>query len=382
MVKGMPARNNRRLTIVMCILSVVSMLIALFPVNYALAADKPLTLICRRDDITLVGMQWRLYRVGERKNGDFVLTGQFKDYPVYLKDMSESAVASAAKTLESFAVADGIAPLASGKTDKTGELTFHGLDNGLYLATGKILQVGSVFYVPSSLLIEVQDNNTSFSYDAYPKFYFATLSDETKTYKVKKVWVDNDDAYLARPVNVTVDLFCDGELRDTVVLSEENNWEYQWLDLDPLAEWRVAERKIPVKYGVVIDFNETQYLIKNSYGKTPIIDNGEEIRTTAPPVTTLFDDERTTDAIPPTTIAGGSVTTAAEPPSATMGKTPDVTTIGGQSRTTVRTPTSTTTAVSGGLIKTGQMWWQVIVLAAGGLLLVIIGIMLKPKKDR
>lgn len=379
----MPARNNRILTSVLIMLSIAAMLIALMPVNCTAAADKTLTLICRREDVTLVGMQWKLYRVGERKNGDFILTGEFKDYPVYLKDMSESAVASAARTLESYAVADGIEHVSSGKTDTNGELVFNGLDNGLYLAAGKILQVGSVYYVPSSLLIEVHDNSASFSYDAYPKFYFATLSEEAKTYKVKKVWVDNDDAYLARPVNVTVDLLCDGELRDTVVLSEENNWEHQWLDLEPLAEWRVVERKIPVKYGVVIDFNETQYLIKNSYGKTPIIDSGEEVRTTAPPVTTGIVDGRTTnDLTPPTSVAGGSVTTAVDTPTVTIAGDPSVTTEKTTSLTTdKKNAVTTTNKTSGGLIKTGQLWWPVIVLAAGGLLLVVIGLILRPKKD-
>lgn len=338
------------------------------------APDKTLTLICRRDDITLTGMQWKIYRVGERRDGEFALTGAFSGYPVYLKDMSESAVAQAAKTLDSYTVADGIAPLAAGKTDESGELKFTGLEDGLYLATGKILQVGGVYYVPSSLLIEVRNDGTSFSYDAYPKFYYATLSEEAKTYKVKKVWVDDDDSYLARPVYVTVDLFCDGELKDTVTLSESNNWEHQWLDLDPLAEWRVAEREIPVKYGVVIDFNETQYLIKNSYGKTPIIDTGEDIRTTMP----------TTTVTTITTIGGGSGTTV--PGSSAVGgkettAVTGTTTDKGQSGTTGKTPPSTTSTTVTGLIQTGQLWWPVIPLICGGLLLIVIGIMMRPKKD-
>ena len=338
------------------------------------AADKTLTLICRRDDIVLTGMQWKIYKVGERREGDFVLTGEFAGYPVYLKDMTESDVADAAKTLESYAIADGIQPIAAGKTDTNGELAFTGLEDGLYLATGKILKVDSVYYVPSSLLIEVRNEGASFSYDAYPKFYFATLSEESKTYKVKKVWIDNDDAYFARPTYVTVDLYCEGELRDTITLNESNNWEYQWLDLDPLAEWRVVEREIPVKYGVVIDFNETQYLIKNSYGKTPIIDSGEEVRTTASTsVTTIYGGSGTDPTAPPVTTAGGRETTAVKPP--------ETTTDSDISGTTGKAPAVTTTTTVTGLIQTGQIWWPVIPLIGGGLLLIAAGIKMRPKKD-
>ena len=139
------------------------------------AGDKSLTLICRNDDTTLVGMKWKIYRVGERQNGDFVLTGDFAKYPVSLGDMSVESVSTAAKTLESYAIADSIAPLAQGKTDKTGEKVFGSLEPGLYLASGRVLQIGDIYYVPSALLIEVGDEGAVFDYDAYPKYTYATL---------------------------------------------------------------------------------------------------------------------------------------------------------------------------------------------------------------
>lgn len=338
----MPLTKNKIWKSILCIIAAVLCFAFCIPSGSFADDKKTLTLICRRDNIILHGMKWRLYKVGERSGGDFVLTGDFANYSIDLGDMSEEKVSLAAKTLESYAVADSIAPIAEDRTDENGELTFGNLDNGLYLATGKILQIDDVYYVPSALLLEVSDNGASFSYDAYPKFYFATLGDEVVSYTVKKVWVDDDDAYKARPVSVTVDIFCDDLLDDTVILNEQNNWQYRWVSLDPAHEWRVAERDIPVDYEVSIDFNRTQYLIKNSH---------KLVQTTT---TTNISSTTTT-----TTTTTRTVSTTA-PLSTTK-------------------PTTTTTDK---LVQTGQLWWPIIPLAGGGVLLLILGALLKPKKSK
>ncbi len=56
-------------------------------------------------------------------------------------------------------------------------------------------------------------------------------TEETEV-KVTKVWddADNQDGY--RTADVTVNLLADGEVIDTVTLSEENNWSYTWTKLD------------------------------------------------------------------------------------------------------------------------------------------------------
>ena len=306
--------------------------------------SKSLTLICRRDETILTGMDWKLFKVGERIDDKLVLTGDFASYPVYLKDTSASAITSAAKALESFAVADGIAPLASGKTNSNGELTFEGLENGLYLADGTILQVGNMYYVPSSLLIEVSDSNDTFSYDAYPKFYYATLNAEATAYSVKKVWVGDDENMEDRPIDITVDIFRNGEFWDTVVLNESNNWFHHWTEKGAVSEWTVAEREIPVNYDVAIFIDETQYLVQNSYGR--------EIATTTTTTTTITTATQTTETSDTTTTAASAQTT------------------------------TVTTKPDDSLISTGQLKWPVIPLAAGGILLVGIGFAVKPKKEK
>ena len=64
--------------------------------------------------------------------------------------------------------------------------------------------------------------------------YTITNSHKTEETEVKviKVWddADNQDGY--RTSDVTVNLLADGEVIDTVTLSEENNWSYTWTKLD------------------------------------------------------------------------------------------------------------------------------------------------------
>lgn len=305
-------------------------LLVLLPMQFSgtvtAAADKTITLICRQDGTILSGMEWKLYRVGERDGTEIEFVPALSGYSMDLGDLSPDTVDTAAKTVESYITAAGVQPIAQGKTDPAGELAFGGLDNGLYLADGKNLQVGETCYFPSTMLIEIKDADASIDYDAYPKFYFTLLSGDEKKLTVKKVWADDDNRYQKRPGSLTVDLYRNGALEKTATLNEENNWTYSWAALDDDAEWTVAEREIPVPYKVMIDYNSTQFVIQNSYSETA--------ETTAP---------------------AGTGTTA-------------VTTV---------TTTQTTK-----LVQTGQLWWPVLPLSLGGVLLVGAGISMRARKKK
>lgn len=358
---------------------VFSLAVMILPLSASAAGDKSMTLSCVKDDVVLDGMNWKIYRVGERDGGDFVLTGSFAAYPVDLRDMSAENVIAAAQTLESYSIADGIQPLATGVTDANGKVVFSGLENGLYLAVGKRLRKDPYTYISTPLLLEISDKDQSFSFDAYPKIVRATLSSEATSHTVKKVWLDYDNNFEARPTYVTVDLFRDEELFDTVTLNEENNWEHKWVSLDSDHEWRVVERKIPVNYIVRIEYNETQYLILNRH--IDIMDWDEVTRTTTtttvttPPAVITGSETETTSVSTQTDIQHGTTTTT----SALVSTTSPPTTL----------PPSTTpppqSAYTGGgkskLPQTGQLWWPVAPLGLGGTLMVLTGIMVKPKKD-
>ncbi len=312
-------------------------LFCMFPFSLSQAAaaeEKSITLICRQDETILCGMQWKLYKIGAREETKINFVPELANYSMDLGDLSAQVVDTAAKTLESYVIASGLPMLSQGRTDENGELKFENLDNGLYLAVGNYMQVDQIVYFPSTLLLEINDNDASFSYDAFPKFYAENLSSSSVAYMVKKVWLDDDDANQKRPVNVTIDLYEDGVLRDTVTLSEENEWKYRWEALRNESKWVAVEREIPVNYKVMIDYNSRQYLIRNSYQETT------EVTTTA-----------TTVSIQTTTV------------------------------TTVPTAPVTTTTTDK-LIQTGQLWWPVLPLSLGGMVLIGAGISMKNGKKK
>ena len=137
---------------------------------------------------------------------------------------------------------------------------------------------------------------------------------DTVTRKVLKVWNDAGQER-ERPDRITIQLLKNGEIYDTVTLSERNNWRYSWNDLPKYGknglpiDWRVVE-VTPDGYTVSITQEAGTFVVTN----TPI----------QPPEN------------PP-------VTPPVNPP---------------------KTPT---------LPQTGALWWPVPVLAAAGLLLIAAG---------
>ena len=329
----MRRKNKRRF-----VRTLIAGLLLLFPLLVSLSAaaagGKAITLICRQDETVLTGMEWKLYRIGVRHDTAVEFVPELSGYSMDLGDLSAKTVDTAAKTIESYVTAAGLAPAAQGQTDSSGRLTFGGLGNGLYLASGKTLQIGNTVYYPSALLLEINGADTELDYDAYPKFYFTVLSDEVREFTVKKIWIDNDNEHGQRPAELTVDLYRDGVLKESVRLNEGNGWEYSWTAKDDGAEWTAAEREIPEPYSVMIDYNSTQFLIRNTYRET----------TTEPGETETTDTTETT-----------AETTSAE-------------------------PEITTTVPS--LVQTGQLWWPVIPLSLGGVILVGAGISMRAGKKK
>lgn len=284
-----------------------------------------LTLWCIDDDTAIVGMKWKIYKIGERANNDFVLTGDFADYPVSLSNLDEESIAVAAKTLESYALADAIAPLAEGETDKNGKKQFTSLEDGIYLTSSEIFKIENHTYTASPVIIEVGAGKEV--------EIFAKLQDPqylSVEFDVKKVWVGDENNMSARPDEITVELYRDDEVYDSVVLSESNGWKYSWDNLPGGFKWHTVERNVPAGYNVSIDSDDDQSLIKNSYVSQVTVT---------------------------TTTAAGVVTT------------------------TTAAVTQTTVVTTGKLPQTGQTWWPVIPMGLGGLAMISAGFILKKKDD-
>jgi hypothetical protein len=337
------------------------LLAAFIPANAAAAGDKDITLYCRQDETILSGMEWSLYRVGTRDGSNVDLIPELDGYSMDLGDLSAEAVDTAAKTLSSYIIAAGISPISSGYTDTSGEVGFDGLSSGLYLVKGTVLQVDDKWYFPSTMLVEINDTDQSQSQDVYPKFYFETDTDDEKSYTVKKVWAevwaDDETGTIERPASITVDLYKDAELFDTVILDEGNSWTYTWESLEAGAEWTVTEHEVPEPYQVTIDSNRSQFLIINTVDPDFHIISGDDDITTTPTAAAVTEIVTNDTSGEPVTTTVSTQTTAA----VTTG------------------PVETT---PGKLAQTGQLWWPVIPLSLGGVLLIGTGIILNSGKKK
>ncbi len=86
---------------------------------------------------------------------------------------------------------------------------------------------------------------------------------ETVTRRALKIWDDagHEDA---RPEEITVQLLCDGNVSDTVILSEKNNWRYEWNELDAARRWEVVESQCP-GYTVKVERNGVTCPLTTTY---------------------------------------------------------------------------------------------------------------------
>lgn len=314
---------------VICALAMIIYMLA--GISFPASADDEngsLTLICKSGDVVIADMDWSVYRIGAHLDTDeYVLQGDFAEYPVSLADVSASALQDAADTLENYAKLDSLVSIADGTTDENGELSFDGLENGLYLLSGNRLSIGATTYIPSAAIVEVKANEEGLlDWTVYPKFTQKdTSSSESSEYSVEKIW-ENDENANVRPESITVDIYADGELEDSVTLNESNGWKYEWTSENREAEWSVKEREVPNGYTVVYRTEKTQFSVVNTYNTTTT-----------------------------TTTSTTSTSTSSE--------------------------TKITTTTNDKLPQTGQLWWPVPILSLAGLVLISAGWRLHVKKE-
>ncbi len=230
-----------------------------------------LTLICRKANTILTGMDWRIYYVGQRVGDHYVLNDNFKNYPVEIDILSTESMNNAAVTLENYAVIDQIEYMNSGKIDETGCLIFPELNSGLYLVSGTIFNIGNVFYHPSPSLVELDATQKKENVEiiVYPKVRYALLSEINLNNTVKKIWNDNKTEH----DSVEIEIFKNAEFFKKVELNDENNWTFDWKATEA-AEWRVKESVVPKDYTVSYQNDNGKFAVENTYiGKdeTPIV---------------------------------------------------------------------------------------------------------------
>lgn len=233
-----------------------------------------LTLTYRDGKTALSGAKFSIYRVADAdETGELTVRSEFDEFDLDIRGKNDRRWREMAQTLESYVLRREFTPTDSGKTDKTGMLTFptqgKTLAAGLYLVIGERHTQGGNDYdaEPFFALLPTQDlENNEWVYDvsANVKFGKTPVPDDgdTVTRKVLKVW-DDDGAGDSRPQEITVELLRNGKVYDTVKLSEKNNWRYTWLDLDADARWSVTEKTVS-GYTVSITREGITFVVTNT----------------------------------------------------------------------------------------------------------------------
>lgn len=234
--------------------------------------EASLTISSQDGDIPLVGQRFDLYLVAEPdENGQLTATEQFRNFDLNIDGTDEDGWKALASTLEGYVLRDGLAPAAGAATDEQGLAAFQ-LPCGLYLiTTGLHTQNGLIYETaPCLTMVPAFDSDSGewlYEVTVQPKFESVPEErPETETLKVLKVWEDDGNKD-NRPRKITIQLLRDGEVYDTVTLNAENNWRYDWTDLESRHKWNVTEQE-QEGYSVKITREGITFVVTNTY-KTP-----------------------------------------------------------------------------------------------------------------
>lgn len=229
-----------------------------------------LTLHYSREGAGFSELNIRIYRVAEFSNdGGYALTAPFDRYSVKIHNIvSQKEWSDTAGTLESYILADAIAPYAAAPTGADGTVVFENLQTGLYFVAGVDAETlnGRFRFEPFLIFVPTPvDGENNYDMVAKPKAGAVT---PIARYTVIKLWKDIGYAD-SRPQEVRVEIYKDGVHWQTVSLSQSNNWSFDWETEDTAARWSVAEKDVPAGYSVTVMEQEDTFAIVNTKDGAP-----------------------------------------------------------------------------------------------------------------
>lgn len=232
--------------------------------------DRPasMTLEYKSDTEGFADVEFSVYHVADVSDAVvFTLTEEFSKYRVSFTGLDSEGWRELAGTLAGYVAQDGLEPLATGKTDAQGQVTFSDLLPGLYLITGAQNMDEEYVYTPMSWLgmLPFLNSQDEWEYDVTSNVKYTQVDRYEKAdRKVLKVW--SDTGYEGRrPQEITVQLLRDGQVYDTVTLNAANNWRHTWPALSARYRWQVTEQDVPSGYTAAVKEEGTAFVVTNTY---------------------------------------------------------------------------------------------------------------------
>lgn len=237
-------------------------------------AEASLTLHYQKDGAAFADLKVGIYRVAEAfPDGSFQLIEPFASYPLNIYDISmQEQWSQVAQTIYSCIVSLPKNPDREMATDENGTVCFAELDTGLYFVREVVAENNNGVFTFNQFMVYVptpqQDGTYDYNVEANPKCTNFIPKDQ---YSVTKLWQDGGDQQL-RPKEVTVDIYRDGVLYETQILSADTNWSYTWyVSSEDRGKWAVAERTVPDNYKVTVQQNGSHFSVINTHQTTPDI---------------------------------------------------------------------------------------------------------------
>ncbi len=217
-------------------------------------------------------VRFNLYHIANyNKNGIFVLTEKYKSLPIDVQKTSTDHLRKLITTIDGYIAANKISADKSGVTDENGVASFANLKAGMYIVRGEKFSSSSGTYKPATFMVTLPSENSkgNLNYNVTSEPKWESESVGYVNLEVLKLW--DDDSNPNRAKSVTVELYVDGILFDTVVLDGASNWRYRWYNLPANHEFLVREKNVPAGYSVTVEKQGNRFVITNS--KTDNVDS-------------------------------------------------------------------------------------------------------------
>ena len=234
--------------------------------------DCTLTVSYRAGEISFSGETVELYKIADASpSAKYTLAPSFEKSKLVLNGIQTNSEWNIVRwTLESYILSNKTEPVQIGKTDAFGKVTFSGLEPGLYMVSALQINKNDLDYLFDSALVALPglDSNGSWEYkvsvSAKPEILPPIFPDGETEFKVIKLW-KGEERKADRPSSIEVEIYRNGKLYETVVLSEKNHWSYSWSAKDDGARWDVSERNVPKNYSVTLEERGTAFVLTNTY---------------------------------------------------------------------------------------------------------------------
>lgn len=218
---------------------------------------------------------FRIYKVAQLSEAASpTLCAPFDEYPISLEELDSAGWRALAQTLEGYVAADKIQPQQQAQTDEAGNVVFSGLQTGVYLVAGERYQSDEKNFALEPFLISLPNYDQAdkqWNYDAVASAKYEAVENPTAesgtARSVQKIWKDQG-AESQRPDSVTVQLLQNGQVYETVTLSQENNWKFEWNNLPSDSCWLLVEKDVPEGYTVSVEQEGNVFVLTNTYRQT------------------------------------------------------------------------------------------------------------------